>query len=423
MSASHDLDRLLTTWLDESAGAGAPDYLAETLDGIGRISQRPAWLMPERWLPMQLTLRRAAVPRAIPILLLALLLVVALVGAALLVGGRHAVPPPFGLARTGLIATDANGDVVLVDAGGARRTPIATGPEKQYGATWSLDGQRVAYWQESQDGTAGLFVVDADGSHGHQIGSDLSLMVDARFPAVAWSPDASTVAFATFAGDLYVAAADGSAVNRIGGDRPLADPSFSADGSLIAAWSRADADGGVWVIAPDGTGLTRVSSAVADPIDGRLPTWSPDGRLAYHLTSPADGSDDVIVATRGPAGWTERTVVGGPGNDAWPRWSNDGASLAFLRSRPDMLEGDVFVVAAGGGEPRQLGTDLATYAPGCFTPDDAAVVILAGEPGTATDDLADPHLLVMPTAGGPAVKIPVPGIRGFAACSTQRLAP
>ena len=51
MSAHNDLDRLVTTWLDESAGAGAPDYLAETLDGIGRTSQRPPWLIPGRWLP------------------------------------------------------------------------------------------------------------------------------------------------------------------------------------------------------------------------------------------------------------------------------------------------------------------------------------------------------------------------------------
>ena len=43
MTVRDDFDRLLTVWLGESAGAGMPDYLDETLDGIGRISQRPAW--------------------------------------------------------------------------------------------------------------------------------------------------------------------------------------------------------------------------------------------------------------------------------------------------------------------------------------------------------------------------------------------
>ena len=151
MSAHNDLDRLVTTWLDESAGAGAPDYLAETLDGIGRTSQRPPWLIPGRWLPMQLTMRRVAVPRAISVIALLALILAALVGAALIAGSRHAVPPPFGLARTGLIATDAGGDVVLVDAegtpSGAARRRATT---QEYGATWSLDGLRLAYWSEAR---------------------------------------------------------------------------------------------------------------------------------------------------------------------------------------------------------------------------------------------------------------------------------
>ena len=50
-------------------------------------------------------------------------------------------------------------------------------------------------------------------------------------------------------------------------------------------------------------------------------------------------------------------------------------------------------------------------------------MILAGEPSTPVDEMTDPHLLVIPTTGGPAVKIAAPGIRGFAACSVQRLAP
>ena len=424
MSAHNDLDRLVTTWLDESAGAGAPDYLAETLDGIERTSQRPPWLIPGRWLPMQLTMRRVAVPRAISVIALLALILAALVGAALIAGGRHAVPAPFGLAKTGLIATDAAGDIVLVDADGSRRTPLAPSGTLEYGATWSLDGLRLAYWSEHADGTAALYVVDADGTHRRQLGADLSLLVDVRFPAVGWSPDSSQIAFATFGGDLYVAAADGSTIRRVNGTRPLSNPAFSPDGSTIVAYSPAVVDRGVYVLAPDGTGLTRVSSDFRDDYDGLLPAWSPDGRLAYQTTSAVDGTHDIVVATRGPGGWTERTVVGGPEWDAWPRWSNDGRSIAFVRSRPDTIEGDVFVVdAAGGAAPRQIGHDLVTWAPGCFTPDDSAVVILAGEPSTPVDEMTDPHLLVIPTTGDPAVKIAAPGIRGFAACSVQRLAP
>lgn len=423
MNAQNDLDRLVTTWLDESAGAGAPDYLAETLDGVGRITQRPTWRFPERWLPVQLTLRRVAFPRALPILALIALLVLALAAAVLIAGGRRTVPPPFGQAGTGLIATDADGAIVLVGADGANRVSLAAGPGREYGGTWSLDGQRLAYWQEAADGAAALFVVDADGTHARRLAAGQSFMVDARYPAVAWSPDASRIAFSTFVGDLYVADVDGSAVRRINGDQPLTDPAFSPDSTLIAAYSSAVADRGVFVVAPDGSGLTRVSSPLTDEYDGLLPTWSRDGRLAYTSSSAADGTHDIVVATRGPNGWTEQTVAGGGTWDAWPRWSNDGATIAFVRSRGELLEGDVFVVDASGAaaQPRQLGHDLVSWTSGCFTPDDAAFVILAGEAMIPPDELSDPHLLVMPMTGGPATSIPVPGIRGFASCSLQRL--
>ena len=140
---------------------------------------------------MQLTLRRVAVPRAISVIALLALILAALIGAALIAGGRHAVPPPFGLARTGLIATDAGGDIVLVDAEGTRHAALPPTTAHEYGATWSLDGLRLAYWSENADGTAALNVVDADGTHRTPIGADLSLLVDVRFPAVAWSPDGS----------------------------------------------------------------------------------------------------------------------------------------------------------------------------------------------------------------------------------------
>ena len=178
-------------------------------------------------------------------------------------------------------------------------------------------------------------------------------------------------------------------------------------------------DRGVYALAPDGTGLTRVSSEFVDDYDGLLPAWSPDGRLAYQTTSATDGTHDIVVATRGPSGWTERTVVGGPD---WgrlaalvERWPPDR-----LRPQPaDTIEGDVFVVDVAGASPapRQIGHDLVTWAPGCFTPDDKAVVILAGEPRRPGRRDGQSPLLVIPTTGGPAVSIAAPGIRGFAACS------
>ena len=89
---SHDLndgfDRTVSDWLDVQAGRGSPDYLDETLARTTRTRQRPWWASPERWLPVQTTLRLAPAPR-VAWLLAVLALVIALGAAVLVIGSRH----------------------------------------------------------------------------------------------------------------------------------------------------------------------------------------------------------------------------------------------------------------------------------------------------------------------------------------------
>jgi dipeptidyl aminopeptidase/acylaminoacyl peptidase len=431
MTVHDDLDRLLSRWLDETAGAGAPDYLDEALSGIASIRQRPAWLSPGRWLPMQLTMPRVAVPRFLPILIVLALLAVALFIAVILVGNQQRLPPPFGLARTGLLVFDSNDDLYVASTDGSAARVLVSGPGVQAGATWSRDGTHVAYLVDDHSGVAELRVAAADGSSAITVVSGLAVP-DLLRPAASWSPDGVRLAFTTGAGELWVVDADGREPHRLGQGTMLRfDPAWSPDGSLIAFRGQAtfdmDAPRRVYVIRPDGKDERPVSRE-SNGINAMMgPNWSGDGRLLYDAVYDkprgVDGGD-IVVATNGPGGWIEATIVGGEPIDWLARWSNDGTRVAFLRSRSPMSEGDVIVVDADGSNVRGVSDRLMSTAGPCWTPDDTAIGALTGKVGEPINGQSGATYLVIDVAdGGVLATIPAPGINGILECSWQRLAP
>ena len=57
MKPPDDLDRMLSSWLDDPMTPPAPRYLPEVLGHTRRIRQRPPWASLERWIPMTIVLR------------------------------------------------------------------------------------------------------------------------------------------------------------------------------------------------------------------------------------------------------------------------------------------------------------------------------------------------------------------------------
>ena len=55
---NESIDRVLADWLDEGPEHGPREGLERALAATRRVGQRPGWTLPERWLPMQLTMTR-----------------------------------------------------------------------------------------------------------------------------------------------------------------------------------------------------------------------------------------------------------------------------------------------------------------------------------------------------------------------------
>jgi eukaryotic-like serine/threonine-protein kinase len=171
----------------------------------------------------------------------------------------------------------------------------------------------------------------------------------------ALSPDGTQVAF-TWNGekedndDIYVQNVGDTHATRVTTDpQPDAYPCWSPDGRRIA-FVRLGASGT--------TGELRVISALGGPEQklaewpgvGDGVSWSPDGRWLAVSRVPAAGvsADDTAGIYFYPAqggDWRRITFPKPPATDAYPRFSWNGGSLAFARSRPVGAALDVFIQA------------------------------------------------------------------------------
>ena len=209
-----------------------------------------------------------------------------------------------------------------------------------------------------------------------------------------------------------------------------ADPAISPDGSMVAF--RQQSDSGVWnlyvMLVGEGDPLL-VSDGVSDTWS---PTWSPDGRrTAYYrrvmgedgeysftvesvsalggqgrqltttryrgvggLSWSPDGSTLAMVDRESPSdpsaiyllsletGEKKRSTAP-PANhdgDVFPRFSPDGRAVAFVRWGA-MIQSDVFVIPAEGGEPRRLTTNNGITFGVDWTADGQSLIFAASRAG------------------------------------------
>jgi len=335
-------DRVFVDWLREGPEFGPREGLERALVATRGVGQRPGWAIPERWIPMQLTMSRT--PSSRPLLLLAsvALLIAALVAAALLAGAQQRVPAPFGLARNGAVAYGVDGDILVRDDPGLAPHVLFGGPTYESSPAFSRQGDRIAFVRQGPDGWD-LVVSRIDGTDEH-IALALADGALRQIHGGSWSPDGTRllVQYAERAmPKLAIAMADGSGWHPIEGTGPADFASWRPDGRQIVFRSQ-PGDGtqasAAYLADADGSNIRRLDLigseiSVDDFMDLQ---WSPDGtRLTY--TTQSVGIDDLgwqihIVDVDADGGVLDHPMrfVPGSTDESRATWSPDGSRISFI---------------------------------------------------------------------------------------------
>jgi eukaryotic-like serine/threonine-protein kinase len=207
----------------------------------------------------------------------------------------------------------------------------------------------------------------------------------------AFSPDGRQVAFAWNGPrednyDIYVSLIDTSTPLRLT-THSAADacPAWSPDGRWIA-FLRSGATSSLMLVPVLGGPERKLAETTFDPhllmcgID-----WSPDGRHIAFPAAPSPGARSQIVLLSPETGERRTVSFPPPGTlgDAAPRFSPDGAALAFLRQRSLEFFG-ISTVRLAGGQGRSISPDLARVFSLAWTRDSREVVFAARYQGPPT---------------------------------------
>lgn len=243
---------------------------------------------------------------------------------------------------------------------------------------------RMAYRLDGLGGRAGLWVMDRRADCHRQVLPDAA---EERYHVLALSPDGAHLAYARMGVDstprvlgVGVVACDSGARREMGGS----SVAWAPGGDRVAVADAATSTISVVDLPSFQTRTVLRTPCACDP-DGRpLLSWSPEGdRLAYVLhqplapmtslwTVPADGGDERLVMADG-----EGCV------SLLPFWSPDGR-LAWRLTSVDDPSASRHYVQEADGEVRELGHGVRLDPAGSpsWSPDGSAIVF----PRTTTDD-------------------------------------
>jgi Tol biopolymer transport system component len=411
-------DRQLPDLLEQLAPRAVPDYRNDIVRQTAHMRQRPAWMFPERWLPVSaITSRAFAAPpiRWRVVGAVALLLLALAVGLVLVAGSRRHVPAPFGPAGNGLVAYEKGGDIYTADPVTGVAKAVVTGTATDVRPVFSPDGTHFVF--ERKEGTLGrLMVARSDGSGAVVVTPSaligLDYPWDAAVPNYTFSPDGTEVALwstADAGGNLWIAKADGSGVRQVDLPMSVVEAAYRppTGAELIVSSSTNGGTSGIFAIdAKTGTRRTIVAPApgVNAGFGVALGRFSPDGsRLAYVSTAvPDNGPSSYRVHVVGLDGSNDITLPLPPRavfQDA-PAWSNDGTRLAITRGYAQHNEEMAVAVVSADGSG--TGVESTHGLTGCcdtilqWSPDDTSVLVM---PEEMSDAITKQHLLLDPSTG------------------------
>ena len=179
----------------------------------------------------------------------------------------------------------------------------------------------------------------------------------------AFSPDGNQVAF-THVGEpntsgIYVTLVDGQKPLRLTDNPGDSHASWSPDGREIAFVRHTKQELSIYVVSALGGPEHKLHALRESQFSNDFLGWSPDGKVLAFTERSADASNRSWIALLSLADLTARTLTSPPSEYAdWaPVFSPDGSTVAFARTADPGDLGDLFVLPAKGGEPRQITFD------------------------------------------------------------------
>ncbi len=383
-----------------------PYYRDSVVQQTAQMRQRPAWTLPERWIPMSVITLGRMTGRTVPwrtVGLLALLAALLAVGLAAYVGSRPRVPAPFGLAANGSFAyATSAGDIYAGDPVTGKSVAIASGPEIDSSPMYSPDGRQLAFLRQLSTGGYDLVVTAADGKNAHAI-TDVPVL-EADMWGIQWTPDSGGIVVNSFTNDdVRLYDASGKTAPRILATNAHVDPgAFRPPLGDELVFIRDSTDGSTLFVADaDGSNPRQLLHVASGDLagDGLRPSWSPDGtRLAFLKLRGGDGNQARINIMAADGTGSARELTNEPGlvYENHIKWSPDGTRIAFQRW--DNSSGQPRTMPLGiqpldGGSLVDAGPELGAYGTEFgWSPDGSILWEIPGEPGSH-------HVLIDPQRG------------------------
>lgn len=244
-------------------------------------------------------------------------------------------------------------------------------------ASWSPDGSKLVYAHAYQGSRydyphSELVVVDADGTNPHQLTTtDPGTFLRADSPS--WSAARNQIAFA--AGNIWIVNPDGSGLTELTAlPGEEFTPAWSPDGSKIAFISSHEE---LAVMNADGT-----DAHVLTSLPSRSPAWSPNGATIVFSARVGHNTDIYAGA---PGGFDLLRLTTDSAEDITPVVTPDGKSIIFGSSRGrGIYSGDLWVMNPDGSNQHLLVKRAAKYASNgrtCTITGTVTVDTLIGGPG------------------------------------------
>jgi TolB protein len=197
-------------------------------------------------------------------------------------------------------------EIYSISVGGGKATRLTNGIGSLYAPELSPNSEWILFTKNGD----GLWLMRPDGKNPHSL-------TDRDDIDPTWSADGSMIAFASSragARQLFVMNADGTNIRQVTNlDYMGGRSSFSPDGTRLTFYRGPAGDHNIYIINVDGTGLLQLT----DGGDNLGPSWSPDGNwIAF--TSFRAGNNEIYIIHPDGTGLTRLT--NSPISDWQPRW-------------------------------------------------------------------------------------------------------